>query len=289
MLNMSTYLNGRHGVSIITPKPQVFEDDFSEWSTPGSFSFHVEFTLVFKQCYKRNGEKSCATCTPIAGSPQPSFHHFTQHSGAATGAAATVHETEAATNGEVATHITIAGFEEVQLHHWSQTKAASHHKEHHRSSADSHRFETRSFFCRRIVVLSLGSDGFDRITAVILGKKVGISWKTLCLGCCLFCLGGAHVEFSQSRRKGNHFSKSGEIIQEQCLQATRSSSYPTKSSTKIWKIWKWQKKLIQITVRPQNMQENGLKKSLIFNQSTINFLSKNWENVSRCGWFMVEF
>ena len=53
----------------------------------------------------------------ITASPEPSFHHFTQHSGAATGAAATVHETEAATNGEVATHITIAGFEEMQLHH----------------------------------------------------------------------------------------------------------------------------------------------------------------------------
>lgn len=124
----------------------------------------------------------------ITASPEPSFHHFTQHSGAATGAAATVHETEAATNGEVATHITIAGFEEMQLHHWSQTKAASHHKEHHRSSADSHRchrFGMRSFFCRRIVVSSLGSDGFDRITGVILGKKAGISWKSLCLGCCL--------------------------------------------------------------------------------------------------------
>ena len=213
---------------------------------------------------------------PIAGSPQPSFHHFTQHSGAATGAAATVHETEAATNGEVATHITIAGFEEMQLHHWSQTKAASHHKEHHRSSADSHRFGMRSIFCRRIVVLSLGSDGFDRITGVIVGKKAGISWKSLCLGCCLFCLGGAHVDIQSVKTQRKPFPK------KPFLQATRSSSYPTKSSTKIWKIWKWQKKLIQITVRPQNMQENG-------NQSTINFLSKNWETVSRCGWFMVEF
>ena len=89
-----------------------------------------------------------------------------------------------------------------------------------------------------------------------------------------FGRGKCRYSVSQEVWKGNHFSK-----REQCLQAQDREAIPQNHQPKSERSWNDKEKPTQLTVRPQNMHEKRLKRTLIFNHSTVIF---PWKEKWKC-------